>query len=146
MSSGTCWQQSSPGAATGQKSQGSRIHSQSIRTQMGGEVGEEKKKRAGIVIFAWEALPWKPWNKNLNFKIDKDWFRWHGIITYTPSETGSVRAYRCLTHKGEWGGRKSDYSTAISLLLWKRYGESLLFHQMALGTLLAWRFLWEDKC
>lgn len=49
---------------------------------------------AGIVIFGWEALPWKPWNKNLNFKIDKDWFRWHAIITYTPTETGGTRAWR----------------------------------------------------
>lgn len=145
MSSGTCWQQSRGrhGAETA-----GELHTQTINMDADGKRGggRKREKRAGIVIFAWEALPWKPWNKNLNFKIDKDWFRWHGIITYTPSETGSVRAYRCLAHKGERGGRKSDYGTAISLLLGKRYGESLLFHQMALGTLRAWRFLWEDKC
>lgn len=144
MSPGTCLQQSRGrhrAKITGEP------NTQTINMDADGKGGGgQKKKRAGIVIFAWEALPWKPWNKNLNFKIDKDWFRWHGIITYTPSETGSARAYRCLTHKGEWGGRKSDYGIAISLLLWKRYGESLLFHQMALGTLQARRFLREDKC
>jgi len=93
-----------------------------------------KKKKIGIVLFAWEAVKFK---KNLNFKIDKDWFGWHGIITYTLRETGDARASQTpgSPHKGDRGGGGGggedvnlDYSAAISLLLWKRYGESLLFH------------------
>lgn len=144
MSSGNCLPQSR--GCHGAKNRRGAAHTDNQYGLRWKERWGQKKRRTGIVIFAWEALPWKPWNKNLNFKIDKDWFRWHGIITYTPLETGSVRAYRCRVHKWEWGGRKSDCSPAISLLLWKRYGESLLFHQMALGMLWACRFLWEDKC